>query len=123
MAKKIAIIEDEPSIAQLYQLKLEREGYEVKIATNGEEGLELIEKFKPKLILLDLLMPQMTGEVMLSKLRETQWGRDIKVIILTNVSRQEAPEELSELGISRYIIKAEYTAGQVAEIVEEVFNR
>jgi DNA-binding response OmpR family regulator len=119
MGKKIAIIEDEPSISELYRLKLEHNGYEVQTTTNGKLGLELVEKMKPDLILLDLLMPEMTGEQMLTELRKKDWGKDIKVIILTNVSRQEAPESLIELEISRYIVKAEMTASQVAEIIKE----
>lgn len=122
MGKKIAIIEDEPSITQLYKIKLGREGYDIQTAINGKLGLELVEKMRPDLILLDLLMPEMTGEQMLEEMRKTDWGKNIKVIILTNVSRQEAPESLVELNISRYIVKAELTAGQVADIVKEVIG-
>ncbi len=119
MMQRIAIIEDEPSICELYKIKFEKEGYEVQVAGNGIEGLRLIESFKPHIVLLDLLMPQMNGDEMLQKLRETEWGRSIKVIILTNVSRLEAPDNLNGLGISRYIVKAELTATQVAEVVKE----
>ncbi len=122
MGKKIAIIEDEPSILELYKLKLGREGYQIATAINGQEGLAMLEKFRPHLILLDLLMPEMNGEEMLEKLRDTDWGKNIKVIILTNVSRQEAPESLSDLNISRYIIKAEMTTSQVADLVKEVIG-
>jgi DNA-binding response OmpR family regulator len=119
MAQKVAIIEDEPSIAQLYQFKFEKEGYKVLTAINGTLGLALIQQEEPDIVLLDLLMPEMGGEEMLAKMRATDWGKDIKVIILTNVSRMEAPESLNELGISRYIVKAEMTASQVAQIVKE----
>ncbi len=119
MTHKIAIIEDEPSISQLYEMKFKKEGYDVKTALNGKLGLELVEKYLPDIILLDLLMPEMNGEEMLQKMRATQWGKDIKVIILTNVSRQEAPAELDSLTISRYIVKAELTGSQVAQIVKE----
>jgi DNA-binding response OmpR family regulator len=119
MKQRIAIIEDEPAILELYTIKFEKEGYEVQVAKNGIEGLRLIESFKPHLVLLDLLMPQMNGDEMLQKLRETEWGRSIKVVILTNVSRLEAPDTLNGLGISRYIVKAELTAAQVAEVVKE----
>ena len=118
MAKKIAVIEDEPSISQLYKLKLTREGYEVVTAGNGRDGLVLIAKELPDLILLDLLMPEMSGEEMLQALRKTEHGKNIKVIILTNVSRQEAPDSLANLNISRYIVKAEYTPEQVAATVK-----
>lgn len=122
MSKKIAIIEDEPSISELYRIKLEHEGYEVGTAINGKQGLVLIEKMQPDLVLLDLLMPEMSGEQMLTELRKKDWGKNLKVIILTNVSRQEAPESLIELNISRYIVKAEMTGSQVAEIIKEVLS-
>ena len=82
---KIAIIEDDQAISQMYRIKFETEGYEVEIAENGKLGLELVENFRPDIILLDLMMPEMSGDEMLAKLRQTDFGRDVKVIILTNV--------------------------------------
>jgi two-component system alkaline phosphatase synthesis response regulator PhoP len=114
---KIAVIEDEPSICEMYRIKLLSAGYEVKTAHDGQEGLELLEEFKPKLILLDLKMPVMTGDEMLAKLRETEWGAEIRVIILTNISRDEAPKNIQFLHVDRYIVKAHYTPSQVVEIV------
>ncbi len=119
MAQKIAIIEDEPSIRELYKIKFESEGYQVATAITGVEGLALVEQWQPDVVLLDLLMPEMNGDEMLVELRKTSWGKDIKVIILTNVSKEEAPENLGELGISRYIVKAEMTAQEVADLVKE----
>lgn len=119
---KIAIIEDDLPIADMYRLKLERLGDVVKIAHDGESGYKLVEKFKPDLILLDLLMPIMTGEDMLEKLRATDWGSKIRVIILTNISKDEAPSKLRLLNVDRYIVKAHYTPTQVMEIVNEVLG-
>ena len=122
MKKKIAIIEDERSIANMYRYKLEEAGYEVQIALNGKVGLELVEKMKPDIILLDLMMPVMSGDEMLEKVRATAWGSQIKVIVLTNVSAGQLPKNLSYLSIGRYIIKAEYTPTQVATIVSEILD-
>jgi two-component system alkaline phosphatase synthesis response regulator PhoP len=119
---KIAVIEDEPSICEMYRIKLASAGYEVKTAHDGQEGLELLEEFKPKLILLDLKMPVMTGDEMLAKLRETEWGAEIRVIILTNISRDEAPKNIQFLHVDRYIVKAHYTPSQVVEIVQEILG-
>lgn len=83
MAKKVAIIEDDDTISEMYQLKLENEGYEAYVARNGRDGLELIQKSRPNVILLDLMMPEMTGEEMLTEIRKTDWGKDIPVIVLT----------------------------------------
>lgn len=119
---KITVIEDDLPIALMYEMKLRQTGYDVSVAHNGEDGLELAENFKPNLILLDLKMPQMNGEEMLRKLREMDWGADIKVIILTNSSKAEAPSSLRFLNVERYVVKAHHTPGQVIDIVREVLG-
>jgi DNA-binding response OmpR family regulator len=116
---KIAVIEDDLAIAQMYRMKFEAEGFQVEIASNGRLGLALCEQMQPDLILLDLMMPEMNGDEMLEKLRGTDWGRPIKVIILTNVGEQEAPERLKNLDVSAFIVKAEMTPKQVAELVKQ----
>lgn len=115
---KVAIIEDDIAISQMYRLKFESEGYQVQTADNGRVGLELTEEFKPDIILLDLMMPEMTGDEMLAELRKKPWGKDITVIILTNMGEEEAPKDLKELGVHSFIVKAEMTPRQVAERVK-----
>ena len=119
---KVAIIEDDQAIAQMYRLKFEAEGYDVQLAENGVIGLKLVESFRPDIILLDIMMPEMTGDEMLAHLRTTEFGKDVKVIILTNMGEQEAPTKLKDLGVSRFIVKAEMTPRQVAELVSEVLQ-
>ncbi len=116
---KIAIVEDDLAIAQMYRMKFEAEGYKVEIAENGKLGLALCEQMKPDLVLLDLMMPEMNGDEMLEKMRNTDWGKDIKVIILTNVGEQEAPEKLKSMHVRAYIVKAEMTPKQVAELAKK----
>lgn len=122
MAKKLLIIEDEPLIAEMYQMKLKRSGYDVAIAYNGQEGLQACQNLKPDLILLDLRMPIMSGDKMLEELRKTDWGAKIRVIILTNISKDEAPHNLRLLSVDRYVVKAHSTPAQVAEIVGEILQ-
>ncbi len=116
---KIAIVEDDQAISQMYRIKFEAEGFEVETAANGKLGLGLAEKMRPDIILLDLMMPEMNGDEMLKKLRATAWGKNTKVIILTNVGEQEAPGSLEKLGVRRFIVKAEMTPRQVAEMVKQ----
>lgn len=115
---KIAIVEDDLAIAQMYSMKFVTEGYTVESAENGKLGLELIEKMKPDVVLLDLMMPEMNGDEVLTALRKTDWGKDIKVIILTNMGEQEAPEILKTLNVTAFIVKADMTPKQVAELVK-----
>ena len=113
----IAIIEDDPAIAQMYRFKFEAEGYDVQTAENGVLGLALSESMKPDIILLDLMMPEMNGDQMLEKLRATDWGKLPKVIILTNMGEQEIPQSVKALGVSDIILKADMTPRQVADLV------
>jgi DNA-binding response OmpR family regulator len=118
MAAKIAIIEDDQAISQMYRIKFEAEGYTVETAENGKLGLQLIEHMRPDIVLLDLMMPIMSGEEMLARLRATAWGKNIKVIILTNKGEQEIPPEVKSLGVTSLILKANMTPRQVAELVK-----
>ncbi len=116
---KIAIVEDDLAISQMYRIKFEAEGYTVETADNGKLGLALAESIKPDIILLDLMMPEMRGDEMLAAMRKTDWGKNIKVIILTNVGEQEIPEDVKKLGVSAVILKADMTPKQVADLVKE----
>lgn len=120
---KVVVIEDDHDLQYLYQLKLENEGFLVKVAGNGEIGLQVAESFRPDIILLDLMMPIMGGAEMLAKLRATDWGSSIRVLILTNISKDEAPQALRFLRVDRYIVKAHHTPSQVIGIVHEVLGR
>ena len=89
---KIAIIEDDPVISQMYRMKFEADGFEVELANNGERGVALVESFQPDMILMDLQMPEMNGAEALAIIRKNEWGKDIPVIILTNLGEEESPE-------------------------------
>lgn len=119
---KIAIIEDDDAIRQMYQLRLELEGFEVHTAVNGVHGLQVIEACRPDLILLDLRMPLLNGDAVLEQMRSKEYGPGIKVLILTNISKNEAPKSLRLLHVDRYIIKAHYTPGQIVQIVHETLG-
>jgi DNA-binding response OmpR family regulator len=116
---KIAIIEDDQAISQMYRFKFEAEGFEVNTAENGRLGLELLEHMKPDIVLLDLMMPEMTGDEMLIELRKMPWGKNMKVIILTNKGEQEIPDTVKALNVSAVVLKADMTPRQVAELIKE----
>ena len=119
MATKIAIIEDDQAISHMYRIKFEAENFAVETADNGEVGLQLVHKMTPDIVLLDLMMPVMDGAQMLTKLRQTSWGKNVKVIILTNRGEQEIPAGVKELGVLAVILKADMTPRQVADLVKE----
>ncbi len=116
---KISIIEDDQALANIYKLKLEKAGMEVMVANTGNSGLAMISDQAFDLLLLDLMLPEMTGSELLAKYRQTASGKDTKVIILTNISEFEAPDELYDLGILRYMVKGDYTPARVVVVVQE----
>ena len=119
---KIAIIEDDTVINQMYRMKFEADGFDVQVASNGKTGVEMVEAFGPDIILLDIQMPEMSGDEALKKIRAQPWGTHIPVIILTNLGIEESPKSLKELNIHSYIVKAELTPSQVVAQVKEALG-
>ena len=119
---KIAIIEDDPTINQMYRMKIEADWIEVEVADDGKRGVALVESFTPDIILLDLQMPHMNGVEALTEIRGHDWGKSTPVIILTNLGVEEAPKELQSLDIYGYIVKAELTPRQVVGRVKEALG-
>lgn len=119
---KIAIIEDDPTISQMYRMKFEAEGFEVDMADDGLHGVDLVKHFQPDIMLLDLQMPQMNGAEALAEIRKHDWGKEIPVLILTNLGEEEAPKSLKTLNVSSYIVKADYTPRQVVSQVKKTLN-
>jgi two-component system, chemotaxis family, chemotaxis protein CheY len=122
MQIRVLVVEDDASLRQMYAFKLQLEGFLVETAEDGLIGLGKTRTFKPDAILLDIRMPVMDGEEMLSELRKTEAGKNVKVIVLTNLNRREAPMSLALLHVSRYIVKAHTTPRQVIETLREVLE-
>ena len=119
---KIAIIEDDTVISQMYRMKFEADGFDVQVASNGRTGVEMVKSFAPDAILLDLQMPEMTGDEALKEIRSQPWGSTTPVLILTNLGAEESPESLKDLNIHSYIVKAELTPSQVVQRVKEALH-
>lgn len=117
---KIAIIEDDPTISQMYRMKFEADGFDVRMASNGWIGVDVVKEFKPDIVLLDIQMPEMDGAEALKAIRADDASKNTPVIILTNLGEEEAPSEMRSLGIHSYIVKANYTPRQVVAHVKEV---
>ncbi len=121
---KIVIIEDDLAISQMYRMKFEAEDdqFQVFIAKNGADGLELIKKVRPDLVLLDLRMPIMDGMELLQTVRKDEAIKDTKIVILTNSGLEESPAHAKSLGVEDYIVKANYTPSQVVNKIKNILN-
>src|SRR3989344_7354354 len=117
--QKILIVEDEDLIAQSLTAQLGKEGFEVLRAENGFEGLRESIKNQPDLILLDILMPQMDGLSMLKKLREHEWGKNARVVLLTNLDDVENIAQAAEYGASDYLVKSDWELDDVVQKIKD----
>ena len=121
--EKILIIEDDMYINKMYQLKLNLEGYEVEIAENGKVGVEKTKSFKPDIVLLDILMPEMDGFEVLKVLKADSEMKKIPVLIMSNLGQEDHIQKGKEMGAVGYIVKTQYTPAKVVETIKEVLER
>lgn len=119
---KIIIIEDDPTISQMYRMKFESEGFDVRMAKNGLIGIDMVDKFDPDIVLLDIQMPELDGLGALKGIRALDKHKATPIIILTNLGEEEAPAEMRTLGIDSYIVKANYTPRQVVAHVKKTLG-
>jgi DNA-binding response OmpR family regulator len=116
---QVLLIEDDTALAQMYRIKLERDGYTVRVAGDGEEAQRLVDQQMPDLIFLDIRLPKMDGLVFLEQLRAVERTRNIPVVIVSNYSEQELVSRGLQLGALEYLVKSQTTPGQLSEGVPE----
>ncbi len=119
---KIVIVEDNVALADVYKTRLELIGYICFVAYDGIEALALIEKERPSLILLDIMLPKLAGDVILKTIRATDWGKDIKVLIISNLNEADAPAGIREQGIEGYAVKANLSDDQLDQLVDRILK-
>lgn len=104
---KILVAEDDKFLMKVYQAKLTKEGFDVKIAGDGEEVGKLLQTFIPDIILLDLMMPKMDGFAVLSQLKSRDQYKNIPVIVMSNLSQAEDKKKALSMGAIDYIVKSD----------------
>ena len=117
---KILIVEDDPLMSRLYSKVFTIEGYDVRTAPDGEEGLSEVHKDVPTIMLLDVMMPKMNGLELLEKLKADPATKKIPVIMLTNLAGQADAEKAITLGAVKYIVKSEYEPKAIVNMVKEI---
>lgn len=115
--KTILVVEDEVPLRKALVTKLEREGFNVLVATNGKEGIEQVHSGKPDLIMTDMMMPEMDGQTMLTNLKQ-EMGDDLPpVIVLTNLNSIHNIAEMVDQGASDFLVKANWKLSKVMEVI------
>jgi CheY-like chemotaxis protein len=120
MAKKILLVEDEEIMIDILQRKLSKEGYEIFVARDGEEGLKKMREMEPKpdLILLDIIMPKMGGFEVMEEMKKDKKLKDIPVIVISNSGQPVELDRAKKLGAKDWLIKTEFDPNEVLEKVK-----
>jgi DNA-binding response OmpR family regulator len=116
---KILIIEDDKFSREMMARKVVAAGFEVSQAADGEQGMELIKKEKPDLILLDLVLPKLSGKDILSAIKQNKELNSIPVVVLSNLDQMEDKDEMLKSGVVDYIVKAHFTPTEIVERIKK----
>ena len=116
--KKILLVEDDAALSGVYKSRLQMEGFDTREVNNGEQALSAALDYKPDLILLDAMMPKISGFDVLDILRNTPETKDIRIIMLTALSQPKDKERAESLGVNDYLVKSQVVIGDVVERVK-----
>jgi two-component system, OmpR family, alkaline phosphatase synthesis response regulator PhoP len=119
---KVLIVEDEPMVARMYQKGLEINGYQVFAAVGGIKGIEIAKKEKPDVILMDIMMPGMTGVEALTEMKKDPEIAQIPVIMLTNMSADDDKEICMHKGAKDYLVKSQFKPRELSDKLKEILN-
>jgi DNA-binding response OmpR family regulator len=120
--KKILLVEDDSFLIDIYKTKFKEAGFELEVAKDGQTALKMLKKIKPDLLLLDIVLPQISGWEILGEIRENSSFKNLKVIILSNLGQKEEVEKGLKLGADKYLIKAYYTPAEIVQEVKELLK-
>ncbi|MFA6105227.1 MAG: response regulator [Patescibacteria group bacterium] len=119
MKKKLLIVEDERTLLKVLKERFSKEGYEVSTAGDGAVALEMALTDHPDLILLDIVMPIMDGMTVLKKLRGNEWGKDVPVVLLTNLNIADKVADALDRGVYDYLVKSDWSLEDIVTKVNE----
>lgn len=120
--KKILLVEDDDSLATVYQTRLQAEGFETRRVPNGEEALSTTLEYKPDLILLDVMMPKVSGFDVLDILRNTPETANVKIIMLTALSQDSDKQRAQDLGVDDYLVKSQVVIADVVDRIKQILG-
>ncbi len=115
---KVLLVEDEIPLVDMYTIKFTQEGFDLTVASSGEQALELAKKTLPDVVMLDVILPGMDGFAILKELKADPATKTIPVLLLTNLGQDADKKKGQELGAADYLVKADFTPGEVVEKVK-----
>lgn len=119
---KIIIVEDDPMISEIYQKKFSDSGFEVFLAENGKVALDIVKKEKVGIVLADLIMPNVDGYELTKKLRSENYDQNIKIVVMSNLGKEEEYKRVMELGANGFIAKSEFTPAEMVNEVKKIIS-
>jgi len=120
--KKVLLVEDDRFLRRACEKSLRQQGFDVTTAADGAEGLDAVRRDMPDVVLLDLLMPKVSGIEVLRALKADQSTRDLPVIVLSNSSRAEDREEVAALGVVSYLVKSNLSLKELGDQIRKLFE-
>ena len=122
MAKKILLVEDDNNLREIYEARLQAEGYEIVSARDGEEALVIAKSEKPDLVISDIMMPKISGFEMLDILRNTEGLKHVRVIMLTALGQSDDQQRADKLGADRYLVKSQVTLEDIVKAAHDLLD-
>ncbi len=116
---KILLVEDDENLAEVYTMRFEAEGYIVQRAQNGEVALSIAVEFRPDIILLDVMMPKVSGFDVLDILRTTPETKDIQIVMLSALGQDTDKSKAESLGADDYMVKSQVVIADVVERIKQ----
>lgn len=116
--KKILLVEDDDALANVYMMRLKGEGFDIRRVANGEDALAAAKEYHPDLILLDAMMPKVSGFDVLDILRNTPETANLKIIMLTALSQETDKQRAQGLGVDDYLVKSQVVISDVVDRVK-----
>src|SRR3954463_7627522 len=119
---KVLLVEDDNNLREIYEARLQAEGYETVTASDGEQALVVAKESKPDLVISDVMMPKISGFEMLDILRNTDGLKDIKVIMLTALGQNDDQQRAGKLGADRYLVKSQVTLEDIVKATHDLLG-
>src|SRR5437868_4527935 len=119
---KLMLVEDDNNLREIYEARLQAEGYEIVTAKDGEEALVVAKAEKPDLVISDIMMPKISGFEMLDIMRNTDGLKDVKVIMLTALGQSDDQQRANRLGADRYLVKSQVTLEDIVKVAHELLQ-